>query len=172
MGPDLELDGNDIEPTPAPVQRRWQMSVWGLMKLVLALACFFGWIAGESRRVRPAERARQVQCANDLKQIAMALHCYHQQYGMLPPAYLADATGRPMHSWRVLLLPFLEAQSLYDQYDFREPWNGPNNSKLLTKMPYFYSCPSQPPTPPKPDELRGDHRAGHVVSGHCIRQLG
>ena len=54
-----------------------------------------------------------------------------------------------MHSWRVLLLPFLEQQSLYDQYDFREPWNGPNNSKLLTTMPSVFFCPSQRPVPAK-----------------------
>ena len=40
-----------------------------------------------------------------------------------------------MHSWRVLLLPFLDGQPLYDEYDFSEPWNGPNNSKLASRRP-------------------------------------
>ena len=59
--------------------------------------------------------------------------------------YVADATGRPMHSWRVLILPFLEQQSLYEQYDFREPWDGPNNIQLLGNMPDVFSCPSRSP---------------------------
>ena len=84
-----------------------------------------------------------MQCANNLKQIGLALHAYHERYGVLPPAYVADANGRPMHSWRVLLLPFLEQQSLYDWYDFREPWDGPHNIKLLNNTPSCYICPSR-----------------------------
>jgi Protein of unknown function (DUF1559) len=122
MGQDLELDEDDV--SPAPTRRRWQLSVWGLMKLVLAMAGFFGLISIMSRGERPGEAARRAQCRNNLKQIALALHDYHQQYGVLPPAYVADASGRPMHSWRVLLLPFLEQQSLYDQYDFRKEKGG------------------------------------------------
>jgi hypothetical protein len=67
-------------------------------------------------------------CRRQLRHIAIALQNYHDVHGQLPPAYLPDSRGRPMHSWRVLLLPFLEMQALYDQYDFNEPWDGPNNS--------------------------------------------
>jgi len=42
--------------------------------------------------------------------------------------------GNPMHSWRVLILPFLGEQKLFEQYDFDEPWDGPNNSKLASKL--------------------------------------
>ena len=83
----------------------------------------------------------------NLKQIPLALHSYHEKYGSLPPAYVADASGRPMHSWRVLILPFLERESLYDQYDFREPWDGPNNIQLLGSMPHVFACPSRSPDP-------------------------
>ena len=92
--------------------------------------------------------ARQVHCTNSLRQIQIALESYHQQYGVLPPAYIADASGRPMHSWRVLILPFLKQQSLYDRYDFSEHWDGPNNVKLLSSMPACFACPSQPPSIP------------------------
>ena len=67
-----------------------------------------------------------------------ALRNYAEFYGSLPPAYIADKNGVPMHSWRVLLLPFLEHQELYAQYDFREPWNGPHNRLLEEKMPGVY----------------------------------
>lgn len=69
----------------------------------------------------------------------MAVANYHDTYGALPPAYLADAAGRPMHSWRVLLLPFLDQRDLYEAYDFNEPWDGPNNRKLIAQRPNVYA---------------------------------
>lgn len=86
--------------------------------------------------------ARRVQCANNLKQIGIALHNYADVYGCFPPAYLADAKGQPMHSWRVLILPYIEQQALYDQYDFNEPWDGPHNRLLAKQIPYWFQCPS------------------------------
>lgn len=94
------------------------------------------------------EAARVSSCNCNLKQIGLALHNYKATYGTLPPAYVADEQGRPMHSWRVLLLPFLDQVELYEAYDFSEPWNGPNNSKLLNRIPKFYICPSWTPRPP------------------------
>ena len=89
---------------------------------------------------RPA--ARRATCINKMKQLALALHNYHDAYRRLPPAYIADENGRPMHSWRVLLLPYLEEQALYDRYDFNEPWDGPNNRLLANTVISFYGCPS------------------------------
>ncbi len=90
------------------------------------------------------EAARRMGCSNHLKQIGLALHNYHDYYGCLPPAYIADSTGKPIHSWRVLLLPFMEQKALYDKYDFNEPWNGPNNSKLHGEVVHVFCCPSRP----------------------------
>jgi hypothetical protein len=47
--------------------------------------------------------------------------------------------GKPWHSWRVLILPFIDEQKLYDQYKWDEPWDGPNNRKLLDKIPLAYA---------------------------------
>ena len=68
---------------------------------------------------------------------------YHADFGSLPPAYVADENGKPMHSWRVLLLPYLELKEVYEQYSFDEPWNGPNNSNLAEKGAGVYECPSR-----------------------------
>jgi hypothetical protein len=92
------------------------------------------------------EAARRSQCKNNLKQIGLALHNYHDMYSCFPPAYIADESGKPMHSWRVLILPFLDQAPLYNQYDFSEPWDGPNNSRLISRMPPVYACPSHPST--------------------------
>ena len=89
----------------------------------------------------PMPPPASMQCSNHLKQIGLALHNYHEVYGTLPPAYVADEDGRPMHSWRVLILPFLEQQVLYDQYDFDEPWDGPNNLALSEAVVDVYRCP-------------------------------
>lgn len=88
------------------------------------------------------EAARRAACLNNLKQISLGLQNYYSAHGHFPPAYVADADGRPMHSWRVLILPYMEWKSLYDAYDFDEPWNGPNNRKLAGSMPNEYCCPS------------------------------
>jgi prepilin-type processing-associated H-X9-DG protein len=91
------------------------------------------------------EAARRNMCTNNLRQIWIALQHYHDEQNSFPPAYVVDDKGEPMHSWRVLVLPYLEepeAQAVYDQYDFDEPWNGPNNIKLADQIPLVYCCPS------------------------------
>jgi hypothetical protein len=93
----------------------------------------------------PRHVSRSVSCRSNLLQIVLALHNYHDIYGSLPPNYIADKNGQPMHSWRVLILPYLEQKALYDQYRFDEPWDGPNNSKLADQIGRVYSCPEDHP---------------------------
>jgi type II secretory pathway pseudopilin PulG len=85
--------------------------------------------------------AMRNMCLNNLKAIMLALENYRMLHGAYPPAYIAGADGRPMHSWRVLILPYMEHGDLYEEYDFDEPWDGPNNRKLWDRMPEFYACP-------------------------------
>jgi hypothetical protein len=81
--------------------------------------------------------ARRAGCAMSLKEIAIALHNYHETYKSFPPAYVADENGRPIHSWRVLILPFLEQKALYDNYRLDEPWDGPNNRQIAAELKIF-----------------------------------
>jgi hypothetical protein len=77
----------------------------------------------------------------------MALFNYHDHYGSFPPAYLADADGRPQHSWRVLILPYLDGNALYRDYRFEEPWNSPHNLDVARKLDtQLFQCPSHPRT--------------------------
>jgi type II secretory pathway pseudopilin PulG len=85
--------------------------------------------------------ARKVQCANNLKQIYLALENYRSQNQRYPPAYRTDATGKPAHSWRVLIFPYIEASSWYSTYRFTEPWDGPNNRAIEVRYP-VYRCPA------------------------------
>ena len=85
----------------------------------------------------------QYGCDGRLGAIALALHQYHQDFGCFPPAFLADSRGRPMHSWRILVLASADypARSIYESYRFDEPWNSPTNSRLAVGMAEFYQCP-------------------------------
>lgn len=90
----------------------------------------------------PREVPRRMQCGNNTKQIVLALQNYHDTYQVFPPAYFTDQAGKPTHSWRVLILPFMEEKPLYDRYRFDEPWDGPNNRKLHGEIVRAYQCPS------------------------------
>ncbi|WP_207396221.1 DUF1559 family PulG-like putative transporter [Bremerella alba] len=85
--------------------------------------------------------ARRYATQNRLKSIGLALHNYHDTYDMLPPAYVVNAEGEPLYSWRVLLLPFLEEKELYEQFDLEKPWWSDHNRALLDKMPTVYASP-------------------------------
>lgn len=99
---------------------------------------------------RDGRTAYRYNCQGNMKFIAMALLNYHDVYNCFPPAYVADKNGKPMHSWRVLILPYLEEQKLYNAYNFNEPWDGPNNGKLLTNAPSALRCPLQVHQSPTP----------------------
>ena len=90
------------------------------------------------------EAARRSQCSNNLKQIGLAMHNYHESYKTFPAAVIADENGRAMHSWRVAILPFMEQQVLFSQYDFDVPWDDPNNQALMNMPVMAYRCPSDP----------------------------
>jgi prepilin-type processing-associated H-X9-DG protein len=83
------------------------------------------------------------QSVNNLKQIGLAFHNYVAQKGELPrPVMYGGKTGKVPYSWRVALLPYLESQDLYEAYNFDEPWDGPNNRKLIDRMPAYYAYPA------------------------------
>ncbi len=106
----------------------------------VALLGLFGHVLLELPQASPD--MRQIQCANNLRRIGVALQQYHNAYRCFPPAIVTDAQGNPMHSWRVAILPYLGEHWLYAQYDWKEPWNGPNNRNLAASVPSVYRCPA------------------------------
>jgi hypothetical protein len=91
--------------------------------------------------------ARRTQCKDKLKQLGLALHLYHDSYGSFPPAVTYSANGRPMHSWRVLILPFLGSTPLSEQYmkyNLNEPWNSTGNRAATASMPEIFLCRAGP----------------------------
>ena len=80
-----------------------------------------------------------------LEWVAQALLEYDRDHNHLPPPYLIDSLGRPIHSWRVLLMPFLEFDAPFriaaDEYDFAAPWDAPTNSRYRNaNMSHKYCC--------------------------------
>lgn len=80
--------------------------------------------------------------SNNLRQIALALHnCSFKMNNNMPPAAICDKTGKPLLSWRVIILPFIEEEKLYQEFKLDEPWDSDHNKKLLAKMPKVYAIP-------------------------------
>lgn len=83
--------------------------------------------------------ARRAQSQNNMKQIALALQNYHDVHKAFPPAYIPDANGKPMHSWRTLILPYIENANLHRQYDFNKPWDDPANRAIADSLVPVYA---------------------------------
>ncbi|WP_153556026.1 DUF1559 family PulG-like putative transporter [Roseimaritima sediminicola] len=84
--------------------------------------------------------ARRVVVANDLKNLALAMHNHHDAYARLPSPITAE-DGTPLLSWRVKILPFIEQHALYEQFHLDEPWDSEHNLALLEQMPDIYAHP-------------------------------
>lgn len=84
--------------------------------------------------------ARRVSCHANGNMIFFAILEYREKYGKHPPQVVLGPNGEPWHSWRVLLLEFIDPAT-FQKYSFDEPWDSPNNSKLSYLMPSYYRCP-------------------------------
>ena len=93
---------------------------------------------------QPVEQARgtakRAQSINNLKQLGLAMHIYHDVNKTLPPA-VHSKDGKPLLSWRVLVLPYIEEDKLYREFHLDEPWDSPHNKKLLSRMPAVLRSP-------------------------------
>ncbi len=88
--------------------------------------------------------AARMQSTNNLKQIMLAMHNYHDTYRHFPAAYGMKKDGTKLLSWRVYLLPFLEQDALYREFHLDEPWDSDHNKKLIARMPKVFASPSLP----------------------------
>ncbi len=119
-------------------------SLLSLAHLALAVLCLMCLIGMLMPAIAGGGASPRQQCAMHLDPIAGALQKYHATNGCFPPAYVADKNGKPMHSWRTLLLPYLDHNDLYKAYDFTEPWDGPKNKRLSAIHVSEFACPSDP----------------------------
>jgi len=153
---------------PLPPRSFWgrnsnQIMNWGCLLIVLVfLVALLMPVSYTPRSAR-----YRMQSSNQLKQIGLALHDYHDIYQQFPPAYVTDEDGEPLYSWRVLLLPLLEEKELYDQFDLQEPWWSDHNRALIKKMPDVYASVSHEGA----TEARGKTPYRAIVDKHAERTV-
>lgn len=119
------------------------------------------------------EAARRAQSSNNVKQILLAMHNYHDSMNAFPPAYSADKEGKPLLSWRVHILPYIEEKELYDQFRLDEPWDSEHNKKLIEKMPAIYRSPNSAAEAGKTNYLtiRGKNTVFSGAKGGKMRDI-
>jgi hypothetical protein len=133
----MSSSSNSRDASPSHRETGWRWFA-AAVAVLFVLACFLLLLPEGAGIMRGRETPGWFRSANNLKQIALAFGSYHEAFGHLPPAVITDKGGKPLYSWRVALLPFLEQDHLYKQLKLDEPWDSPHNKSLLGKMPRFY----------------------------------
>jgi hypothetical protein len=126
--------------TSAPSHKSWFKVTLKVLASIGAMLLLFALMLPAVRN--PREAAARTVCKNNLKQIGLALHAYHDAYGSLPPAYTGDAEGNRLHSWRTLLLPYLGQSDLYSKIDLSKDWKDPANAEAYKTSISTYHCPN------------------------------
>jgi hypothetical protein len=83
-----------------------------------------------------------IACMNNLQRIAKALNGYAVAHGTYPTPIVVDATGTPLYSWRVLILPYLDEAHLYANFKLNEAWDSESNSNLIARCPEVFITPN------------------------------
>lgn len=104
--------------------------------VVAALAALFAVPVGASDE--PPSNKEILTSANNLKQIGLAHHSHHDANGFMA-SDIVSKDGKPLLSWRVQLLPYIEEENLYRQFKLDEPWDSADNKKLIGKLPKVYA---------------------------------
>ena len=106
------------------------------------------------------EAARRTQSKNNLKQIGLALHNYHDVHATFPPGGIYGEDGTAYHSWQSTLLPYVDSAPLYNRIDYDYPWTDPVNADLYRTVVPVYLHPSDESAQFAPDGFAASHYAG------------
>src|SRR5262245_1475476 len=137
-------------------RRRAGYTLIELLVVIAIIAILIGLLLPAVQKVR--EAAARAKCLNNLKQIGLAIRNYESSHGYLPPARARGGGGAPLnpefgitsattyvqHGFFVSLLPGLEQDNLYRQYDFNRDWRDPVNRPVVTQHLSVVQCPATP----------------------------
>lgn len=151
----------------------------GASSSVLPALLFTGFSARRMTRFGPApspglldvlspRRAQRTQASNNLKQIGLAMHNFHDTHRRFPAAASKDDDGKALLSWRVHLLPFLDQGVLFDQFHLDEPWDSDHNKKLIAQMPASFKAPGSKAGEGKTNYVALRHAKGTFTDGEGI----
>lgn len=124
----------------ARAERTRNTSAMTLTELLIVLVIIGILIALLMPAFFQARSGRRSPCKSNLKMIGLALHNYADVYGGFPPAYTTDENGEPLHSWRTLLLTFVDQAPLYNTIDISKPWDDPVNAAAMATSLQVYRC--------------------------------
>jgi hypothetical protein len=125
----------------------------------------------EDAEARRQRAAAVVQTDNNLKQIGLAMHNYLDVHGRFPAGAIYGKGGKPLLSWRVALLPYLEQENLYKQFRLDEPWDSEHNKGLLSVVPKVYAPVTGKGREPSVTYYRGFTGNGTIFEGTQGRRL-
>jgi prepilin-type N-terminal cleavage/methylation domain-containing protein len=132
----------------SPQRRRGGFTLIELLVVIAIIALLIGLILPAVQQAR--ESASRISCANNLKQIALAMQHYHLVYEHLPPRCVSDSGA----TWLVLILPYVEQDNLYSRWDLARRYYDQTDAARLTSVSIYF-CPSR----------RTAGTAGYSVSG-------
>lgn len=116
-----------------------RLNLWRVAFIAIMLALFSALAIPIFKSYRHSVNRQATK--DHLKQISLALNSYHEQYKTFPPAFVSGPDGRMWHSWRTLLLPYLDEQELAARYRMDEPWDSPHNHELVAECPEVFQSP-------------------------------
>jgi prepilin-type N-terminal cleavage/methylation domain-containing protein len=133
-----------------PCRRRGGFTLVELLVVLAVIALLAGLLLPAVERAR--EAGYRISCANNLKQIAMAMHLYHHDYEVLPPSRLPGGGA----TWAVLILPYMEQSPLYRQWDLKQSYYRQSDVARQTRLENYF-CPSRRAAFTAPDvSISGD----------------
>jgi prepilin-type processing-associated H-X9-DG protein len=138
-------NGNERERNAGQMPRRRRKMSPVVIIGIVVIACVVGGVLLIPTVLHVVETPHRTKSSLNLKMIGLAAHNYADTYGELP-ANVHDEQDKPLLSWRVLLLPYLEHDMLFRQFKMDEPWDSPNNIRLLNQMPRYFANPKAPST--------------------------